>query len=350
MNYYEILGVEKTATQEEISESYRKLARKYHPDLNKEPGAADKFKEVAAAFEVLNNSQKRADYDRGGSRPFEGLPPGFGGGPSVFHFNVGDVFGHHGPLGRERGLDIHIALSITLEEAFQGCVKNVKIKTKDRCKNCEEGWSVWGMCSSCGGAGKVTRMQGAWSVVMTCDGCHGKGKVPKTKCDKCDGKGLCGDKEEIVKVEIPAGIDNLMEIQLSNQGSVGASGRRGNLKIQINVKQHEFLARKGIDLICKVPVSYTQLVFGDKIKIPSMGGPVDVIIPPKTRPDKKLKLKGMGFPNIQNPYQIGDLIIVFDVDIPIVMPDGYVDALKSLKEWEDKSISSERSNFFKQFN
>ena len=332
MNYYEILGVEKTATKEEINEAYRKKARQYHPDLNRDdPNAAEKFKEVSAAFEVLNNPDKRLQYDRGGTGIPFGMPPGFNPFGAV---DVGDLFGH-APMFRERGLDINIALSITLEESYKGCVKNVKIKTKDKC-NCESS------CASCGGKGQVVSMQHGWSISMGCGHCKGTGKSSKPDCDKCRGTGYSGDKEEVVKVEIPAGVDNSMEVRLAGQGTVGSSGRRGNLHVSINVKPHEFFSRNQLNLICTIPVSYTQLMVGDKVSIPTPDGSVDVTIPPRTEPNKKIRLKGLGFPNLQGLGQ-GDMLVAFELDMPKSMPD---ELLKSIKEWEEETVSDKRKKFY----
>jgi molecular chaperone DnaJ len=343
MNYYEILGVEKTASQDEISSAYREKAKNLHPDKNSgDASSTAKFKDASKAFEVLSNPEKRAVYDRGGDPNNNNS---FGMNDWFHHFNVQDIFGHHGPMGRERGLDINVSLSITLEESYKGCIKDVKIKIKDRCQNCDSGILNWETCVACGGSGSRQMQQGPWIVNITCDKCQGQRRTPKTKCDKCLGTGLVGDKEETVKVEIPAGVDNLMEMRLANQGAIGASGRRGNLHVKISVLPHNFLVRKGIDLICRTPVSYTQLIFGDKIKIPTFNGSVEVTIPPRTMPDKKLKLKGMGFQNLQNPHHIGDMYVSFELDVPDILPDEYEIMLKNLSLWEQKTISLERKEF-----
>lgn len=343
MDYYEVLGVSKTASEKEIADAYRKKALQYHPDRN--PGnneAVEKFKEVSAAFEVLNSPTKRAEYDRRGSIP-DGM---LGGMPFGFDINPANWFGHRGPMGRERGLDLKVAISITLEESYKGCVKNVRIKLKDNCKDCEGGVSAWHKCAICAGSGQRQLPNGPWVITTTCSACHGAGKTPKTKCEKCKGTGFLGNKEEVVQVEIPAGIVNQMEVRLPNKGATGSSGRRGNLHVQISVKPHEILARKGIDLICKTPVSYTQLMFGDKIHIPTLtGGSVQVAIPPKTSPSRNLRLKGLGFINLHNPNEIGDLYVTFELDMPTALPDDYEKLLNSLKEWEEKTISLERKEF-----
>ena len=350
-DYYEILGVGKNATQDEIAKAYREKARLWHPDVNIQPEAVQKFKQISEAFEVLNNSSKRADYDLRGSNPFFGGGfPGFTSFTGGWPFNT-DIFGHHGPMGRERGQDINVSLTISLEESFAGCIKNVNVKLKERCIHCEGGISSWSICSACRGTGQREINQAAFVIMMPCDVCHGRKQTPKTRCDKCAGMGFLGTKEETVKVEIPAGVENHMEIRISNKGTYGSSGRRGDLHVTINVEPHLYLSRKVLDLVCKVPVTYNQLVFGDKIKIPTLsGGTVDFVIPPGTAPSEKLKLKGLGFRNVYNNHEVGNLCVLFQLEMPPKeLPLDYELTLKKLKEWEDKLVSSERKDFYEKY-
>jgi len=328
-DYYKILGVNEKATSEEISKAYRDLARKYHPDMadNK---TSKKMQEVNEAFEVLNKPEKRSQYDMSKS----GMP--FGGFPDFFS----NIFGHRGPMGRDRTKVIKTNVNLTFSESILGCTKEVTFLRNKICSECENGVSSWETCSTCNGTGQMQLSQPPFCITTTCNSCGGNGKIPKDKCQVCNGVGYLGDETEMVVVSIPIGVEDGSILQVSGKGEIGKDGRRGNLHVHISVASHPFYFRKGEHLFCKVPVTYSQLILGAEISVPTLIGNVSLIIPPGTPPDKRLRLKGMGV------GKRGDMFAVLDLEIPEINEE-YKETLGKLVELESKYVSLKRKDFGK---
>ena len=339
-DYYSILGIEKGATSQQISDAYRQKARALHPDVNPDPAATEEFKKVTEAFDTLNHPEKRAVYDRGGPTPNFGPNFGFHG----FNVDMGDFFGHRGPMGRERGRDTKINVSISFYEAALGCKKDVVVKGKKQC-TCDNGVVEWNKCQGCDGSGRKTIQQNPWIMQTTCSQCNGQGRTPKKQCENCKGSGYVNTEDETISVEIPPGIDDGMALKVAGKGDIGGSGRRGDLVVIIAVAPDEVFGRNGSDLLCRVPVSYTDLVFGTKLEIPTLSGTANVDVNPGTTPGKKLRLGGMGIRDIRNPMAIGDMYVMLDLEIPINMDSNYKKTLLELKEFEKNFIGPKKEKW-----
>jgi molecular chaperone DnaJ len=333
MNYYEVLGVPEDAAQEQIGEAYRKAAKQYHPDVNPDPEAVEKFKQAAEAYEVLNHPDKRAQYDH--QRSGGGL---FGGMPFNVPFGFGaDLFGHRGPMGRSRTKIISVEITLAFEEAALGCKKDVKVKRREACPHCEEGVSEWQTCSVCQGKGQQVLHQGAFVIQTPCNACGGVGRAAKKQCDKCSGTGYGATVEETVTLDIPEGIENGSILDARGMGELGKDGRRGSLHIHVLVTPHPFYIRNGSNIFCHVPVTFSQLVLGTEIDIPTLKGQIKLTIPPGTSAGKKMRLRGMGIRN-------GDMYAVMDLDMP-EMNDEYKKAIEKLAKLDYKYITSKRKEF-----
>lgn len=341
-DYYNILGVKKDASDDEIKSAYRSLAKKYHPDLNKTPEAAEKFKEINEAYGVLGDKSKRANYDQFGSA--DG-PQGFGGGQGFSGFggfeDIFDIFSNLGGHGtrtvQEEGDDISINLTLTFLEAAFGCEKELNLLRKERCKDCAgsgaKSNSDFATCSECKGAGKVTYTQqtlfGMSRTTGVCRNCNGKGKVVKTKCPTCRGTGL-NTKSTTIKVKVPAGIDDGQTIRLTGEGNQTASvsGIPGDLRIAIKVEPHSLLIRKGFDLYVDVYAPITTLMLGGKVNIPTLKGVSTIDVAPLTQSNTKYTLKGKGVKYLKG-LNYGDLIVTLKGEMP---KDVDKNAIKLLKE------------------
>ncbi|MEY4867100.1 MAG: hypothetical protein RLY64_1354 [Bacteroidota bacterium] len=341
-DFYDVLGVSKSATAEEIKKAYRKLAIQYHPDKN--PGdkaAEDKFKEAAEAYEVLSDADKRAKYDRFGHQAFEG--GGFGGGSGGFSMddifsNFGDVFGDafgdsgfgsfFGGGGQRRGgapkgTNIRIKVKMTLEEISKGVEKKVKIKKYVACATCsgsgaKDGTS-YSSCKTCNGTGAVRRVQntflGQIATQSTCTSCNGEGKTVTAKCGTCSGEGRVYE-EETISLNIPAGVADGMQLSVGGRGNVGPrGGRAGDLIVVIEEENHEELKRDGHDLIYDLTITYKDAVLGSSLEVPTLEGKVKIKIDAGTHAGKILRLKGKGLP-VLNGYGRGDLLIYTNIFVP----------------------------------
>ena len=341
-DYYEILNVQKNATFEEIKRSYRKLAVQYHPDKHQgEKAAEEKFKEISEAYEVLSDSDKRAAYDRFGH---EGLKGAFGGGGfrwqdfshaediSDLFTNIGNIFGGSGfdelfGFGRQkrrrgprRGRDIGHEIRIEFVEAILGAEKNIEISRYDTCSACKGSGAKPGtkdtVCSACKGRGQTSVSNGFFSMSRTCAVCGGSGRVIKTPCQKCNG----GGKVKVVRkinIKVPAGVDTGMRLRVAGEGDVGEKGGpRGDLYVEIYVREHKLFKRHNNDIYCDAKVNFTQAVFGAELDVPTVSGSVKMKIPPGTPSGKTLKLKGKGAPNLMSGSGCGDQVIRFSVDVP----------------------------------
>jgi molecular chaperone DnaJ len=330
---YEVLGVAKGASADEIKKAYRKLAMKYHPDRNPDDQAAEeKFKEVQAAYDVLSDDEKRAAYDRFGHA---GVDPsmgggGFGGGgagPSfsdIFGDVFGDIFGGaagaRGRGGPQRGADLRYTLQIDLEQAVHGTRVEIKVPTQANCATCDGSGAKKGTtaatCTTCGGHGQVRMQQGFFTLQQTCPACRGSGKVIKDPCPDCRGQGRV-QKQKTLGVTIPAGVDTGDRIRLAGEGEAGPQGGpAGDLYVQVAVRDHEFFTRDGMDLHCEVPVSIVDAALGGELEIPTMGGRVKLKIPAETQTGKQFRLRGKGVPAVRGSG-VGDLICHAVVETPV---------------------------------
>jgi molecular chaperone DnaJ len=346
-DYYEILGVAKDASQDEIKKAFRKLAMKHHPDRNagEDPAASELlFKEAKEAYEVLMDSGKRARYDQFGH---EGVQGGVGGGgfdgggfSDIFGDIFGNIFGGAGG-GRsqqqyaQRGADLLYQLTLTLEEAALGCTKEIQIPKHVQCKTCKGSGAKEGSspinCKDCDGHGQVRMQQGFFSIQQTCPTCHGAGKVIKDKCGSCKGHGVVKETKTL-SVKIPAGIDNGERIRLNNEGEAGQQGAAsGDLYIQINLKQHAIFQRDGLDLLCEVPISFIMAAIGDEIEVPTLQGKVTLKIPPETQTGKTLRLRGKGI-HSERHRSTGDLFCHVTVETPVALNSEQKKLFASLDE------------------
>jgi molecular chaperone DnaJ len=342
-DYYEVLGVSKSATADEIKKAYRKKAIQYHPDKN--PGdkeAEEKFKEAAEAYDVLSDEQKRQRYDQFGHAAFSGAGGGggyggFGGfGGGGFSMNMDDIFEHFGDIfgghfggrggsrgGTPRGTNLRVRVKITLEEAATGVEKKIKLNKKVTCSHCNgtgaENPSDLETCSVCGGTGRVVRTTqsffGPMQTQTTCSACHGTGKVIKKKCHKCGGEGL-ETSSEVVSINIPAGIYDGAQLAMKGYGNAAPQGGvSGDLYIIVEVEEHKDLIRNNDDLIYNLMLPLTVAVLGDEVVIPTLEGKVKIKIKPGTQPGEVLRLRNKGVPSL-NGYGRGDLLVNIGVYIP----------------------------------
>ena len=332
-DFYEVLGVSRTADTREIKKAYKRLAMKYHPDKN--PGdetAADKFKEVKLAYEILTDQQKRSAYDQYGHEAFEqganggGFSGGFGGADfgDIFGDVFGDIFGgsrRGGGQGRSsRGADLRFNMELSLEEAVRGVSKEIEIPTYVGCDVCEGSGAKKGTspqtCGTCGGHGQVQMRQGFFAVQQTCPTCHGQGQIIKEPCEKCHGHGRI-QKTKTLNVKIPAGVDTGDRIRLSGEGEVGMNGAgAGDLYVQVHVREHSIFTRDGNNLYCEVPVSFAIAALGDEIEVPTLDGRVKLKIPSETQTGRMFRIRGKGVQSVRGGG-VGDLICKVVVETPV---------------------------------
>lgn len=333
-DYYEVLGVEKTASDEEIKKAYRKLAMKYHPDHN--PGNAEaeaKFKEAGEAYAILSDKEKRAQYDQFGHAAFDQTASGYGygGGAGGFGFDVGDIFesffgggfgGRRSSGGARAGADVRVVLDLTFEEAAFGCEKEITVTKNVSCDACEGTGSeskATTRCTVCGGRGTVTSARqtpfGQFMNTATCSKCGGTGKVVTDPCKVCSGRGFVR-KNVKVKVKIPAGIDNGQAVSMGGLGEPGtAGGPAGNLLVSVRVRKHAVLKRDGFDVYFDKKLSFVQATLGDTIRIPTLSGNVELTIPEGTQSGAVFKLRGLGIQKLQSSSK-GDEYVTVTVETP----------------------------------
>ncbi|KMJ47047.1 molecular chaperone DnaJ [Xenorhabdus khoisanae] len=344
-DYYEVLGVSKTADEKEIKKAYKRLAMKYHPDRNQgDKDAESKFKEIKEAYEILTDSQKRAAYDQYGHAAFEhggmgGGAGGFGGGAD-FSDIFGDVFGDIFGGGRRqqrpsRGSDLRYNMELTLEEAVRGVTKEIRIPTLETCDSCHGSGAKAGTspetCSTCHGAGQVQMRQGFFAVQQPCPQCHGRGKIIKNPCGKCHGHGRV-EKYKTLSVKIPSGVDTGDRIRLSGEGEAGEHGApSGDLYVQVQVKTHHIFERDGSNLYCEVPINFATAALGGEIEVPTLDGRVSLKIPAETQTGKLFRMKGKGVKSVRGGVQ-GDLLCRVVVETPVKLNEEQKELMRKLGE------------------
>jgi len=346
-DFYEVLGVPKNASDDDIKKAYRKLAMKYHPDRNQGDQTAEaRFKEVKEAYEMLSDAQKRAAYDQYGHAgvdpnmrsPGGGGAEGFGGFGEAFGDIFGDIFGGGRQRGGRqvfRGGDLSYAMEITLEEAARGKDAQLRIPSWEECDTCHGSGAKPGTsaktCSTCNGSGSVQMRQGFFSVQQTCPHCRGTGKIIPDPCTSCHGQGKV-KKQKTLEVKIPAGIDDGMRIRSAGNGEPGTNGGPpGDLYIEIRLKKHDIFERDGDDLHCAVPISFTKAALGGEIDVPTLDGKAAIDIPEGTQNGKQFRLRGKGIKGVRSGFP-GDLYCHITVETPIKLTEHQK---KLLREFED---------------
>jgi molecular chaperone DnaJ len=368
-DYYEILGLAKNASEDDVKKAYRKLAMKYHPDRNPDSkGAEEKFKEAKEAYEMLSDPQKRDAYDRYGHAGVDpnmgggGFAGGSGGFADAFGDIFGDIFGGAAAGGRGgrggpqvyRGADLRYNLEITLEQAANGFDTTIRVPSWDSCDTCHGSGAKPGTsptsCPTCAGHGQVRMQQGFFSIQQTCPKCHGTGKIIPEPCPTCAGAGRI-KRNKTLEVKIPAGIDDGMRIRSSGNGEPGMNGGPpGDLYVEIHIKAHSVFQRDGDDLHCEMPISYATAALGGEIEVPTLGGKVSFTVPEGTQSGKVFRLRGKGVKGVRSGMA-GDLFCHVVVETPVRLTDRQKEMLREFensmseggskhspqsKSWKDK--------------
>lgn len=344
-DYYEILGVAKNASDEEIKKAYRKLAMKHHPDRNPGKDSEEKFKEAKQAYEILSDPEKRSAYDQFGHAGVNPQGGGFSGGgfSDAFGDIFGDIFG--GGQRRDRvyrGADLRYNLEITLEEAARGTETKIRIPTLEECTTCHGSGAKPGTdpvtCTTCGGHGQVRMQQGFFSVQQTCPRCHGHGKMITDPCGTCHGEGRV-KKHKTLSVKIPAGVDTGDRIRLAGEGEAGPNGGpSGDLFVVIHLKEHPVFKRDGDDLHCEMPISFATAALGGEVEIPTLDSHAKIKIPPETQSGKIFRLRGKGIKGVRS-HSAGDLMCHMIVETPVNLSERQRELLQ-----EFESLSPGRNN------
>lgn len=370
-DYYEVLGVDRSASADEIKKAYRKLAKKYHPDLN--PGdkakvAEEKFKEATEAYEILSDAEKKSRYDQFGHAGVDSQAGGFGGGygdfgggfggfEDIFSSFFGGGFGgqssRRNPNAPRRGRDLKYAVDLTFEQACFGCEIELNVSRTEKCDSCggsgaEKGTSPV-TCSVCHGTGQVTSVQrtafGNFQSTRPCSSCGGAGKVIQSPCRDCRGEGSVR-KSRKVKVKIPAGIDNDQIISVSGQGDAGFNGGpAGDLLVVTRVKKHKVFVRQGFDIMCDFPITFVEATLGAEIKVPTIDGEVTYNVPEGTQTDTVFRLRGKGVPRLHGNGARGDQYVKIKVEIPKNLSEKQKDILRQFDENVDLGKYKEKKSF-----
>lgn len=358
-DYYAVLGVSRDAGADEIKKAYRQAALKYHPDRNKSPDAEGKFKEAAQAYEVLSDPEKRQRYDRYGHDGLRGA-----GVHDYSHMRVDDIFsmfndifggGVFGgdPRRGRGGVDLQMEMSLTLEEVAAGVEKTIEFDRQDFCDACSGSGSEPGSpkrnCATCGGYGQVEQSSGFGMlfgrVVTTCPACRGKGVLISTPCKKCRGSGRQG-RHRVLVVRIPAGIGDGQGVRVAGEGELSDNGgTRGDLHVYVRIEPHPFFERHGQDLLCRVPISFTQAALGARIEVPSLGGKLGVTIPAGTQHGQMFRLAGKGLRSLRS-QRTGDEIVQVWIEVPRKLNKRQEQLLREYAATEDASVLPESKSFF----
>ena len=345
-DYYEVLGVERGASDAELKKAYRRLAMKYHPDRNPDDKEAeDKFKEANEAYEVLTDANKRAAYDQYGHAGVDpnmgaGGAGGFGGGnfSDIFGDVFGDIFGGGGGRGRssvQRGSDLRYTLELDLEEAVRGTSVTIRVPTLVACNTCEGSGAKKGTspvtCTTCGGHGQVRMQQGFFSVQQTCPRCHGTGKMIADPCNDCHGHGRV-EEQKTLSVKVPAGVDTGDRIRLAGEGEAGVNGGpAGDLYVVVSVREHKIFQRDGKNLYCEVPISFADAALGGELEVPTLDGRVKLKIPEGAQTGKLFRLRGEGVTPVRGG-SAGDLLCRVVVETPVNLTKRQRELLEELRE------------------
>ncbi len=367
-DYYEVLGVDKNADDATLKKAYRKLAKKYHPDMN--PGdkeAEAKFKEATEAYSVLSDADKRRQYDQFGHAAFENGGGGAGGGFGGFDFggDMGDIFGDifgdlFGGGGRRRanngpmkGANLRAAVNIMFQEAITGCDKELEINLKDPCKKCNGTGAKPGTspetCKKCNGSGQVVMTQqsmfGMVRNVTVCPDCQGTGKIIREKCPDCRGTGYTSSRKKI-QVSIPAGIDDGQSIRIRDKGEPGTNGGpRGDLLVEVRVARHPIFAREDMNIFSSVNISFAQAALGGKIRIPTVDSDVEYEVKPGTQPNTRIRLKGKGVPSLRNKNIRGDHYVTLTLQVPTNLSNESKEALRKFDETLGGGTTPKKKSF-----
>jgi molecular chaperone DnaJ len=352
-DYYEVLGVNRDASEDELKKAYRKLAMKWHPDRNPDnPKAEEHFKEAKEAYEVLTDAQKRAAYDQFGHAGVDpsaggaaGAGAGFGGFADAFGDIFGDIFGGAGGGGGRgrstvyRGADLRYNLEISLEDAARGTETRIRIPAMEECETCKGSGAKPGTqptsCTTCGGHGQVRMQQGFFSIQQTCPRCHGTGKMVASPCGTCSGNGRI-KKQKTLAVKIPAGVDEGDRIRLSGEGEAGVNGGpSGDLYVVIQIKQHGVFTRDHNDLHCEMPISFTTAALGGEIEIPTLDGYAKIKIPAETQSGKVFRLRGKGIKGVRSTAH-GDLLCHVIVETPVSLTSRQKELLQEFEAISNK--------------
>lgn len=362
-DYYDILDVSRDASGEEIRRSYRKLARQYHPDVNKEPDAEAKFKEVQEAYEVLSDPKKKQSYDQfGHSDPFSGGGGGFSEGFGTHDFGFGDIFdmffGGEGrtrshPNAPEQGPDLEYRLEIDFKEAAYGKEVDLEIPRTEQCSNCSGSGAKPGTkpdtCTLCSGSGQTETVQqtpfGRIVNRRVCGACAGKGKIVRDQCSTCTGTGQVKVKR-ILNIKIPAGIDHGGRLRIPREGGSGRNGGPfGDLYVVIFVREHEFFVRDGFDLKCELPITFAQAALGDEVLVPTLDGKAKLRIPAGTQTETEFRLAGKGVPKLRGVGE-GNLLVKVRIIVPANLTDDQKDALREFNRLCGDSVMEYSEGFF----
>jgi molecular chaperone DnaJ len=342
-DYYEILGVPRDSDEDAIRAAYRKLAHLYHPDkTGGDKPAEDKLKEINEAYDVLKNKEKRARYDRFGSSGAGAGAQGFGGGfgagspfDDIFDAFFSGTRGGGGPRTAARGDDLEYRLHLSLREAAHGTSKTIRFKRHENCQECSGSGAAKGSgvdrCTQCGGTGQVRMSQGFFSITRTCPRCQGAGGVIKDPCPACGGSGSAVAQRELT-VKIPPGVDTGSRLRMSGEGEGGRSGGpRGDLYVFLEVEEDEVFTREGNDLLCEVPVSFSQAILGAEIKVPSLDGETDLKIPAGTQSGTVFRMRSLGIPDVRG-YHKGDLLITVEIETPTKLTKEQKELIRKFEE------------------
>lgn len=364
-DYYEILGVSKDASKDEIKRAYRKLSKQYHPDINKEPGADEKFKEISEAYEVLSDETKRAQYDQfghaGANQDFDGFggfggfsDAGFGGFEDILNtFFGGGSTRRRNPNAPRQGADLQYTMTLTFEEAVFGKETDIEIPREEQCSTCHGSGAKSGThpeeCPYCHGSGQISTEQntpfGRIVNRRVCHHCGGTGQVIKHKCPTCHGTGKVKKRKKI-HIKIPAGIDNGQQLRVAGKGEPGINGGpNGDLYIIFQVKEHEFFERDGDDIYCEMPISFVQAALGDEIEVPTLYGKVKLKIPAGTQTNTKFRLRGKGVKSVRSTTP-GDQHVIVRIVTPTKLTEKQKQLLREFAEISGKTPDEQTDTFF----